>query len=261
MKENKGHGLIIDEITPDNYIFGGLTKIEEKKIQWDGQWDRFLPEAELQKRNGLETSNCAVYGTLNAIEILTNRLFGKMENYSERHVGILAGTTERGNSPHKVAETIRYISGLIPDEDLPFDDSIKTREQYFGPNPLPRALVEKGRKWIDGFDFKHEYVFNQGEKYKAEIMMQALPYSPLGVSVYAWEKNEETGLYEKVGQDNHWLVCYGFEAGLFWKVFDHYDNFHKRLKWDTDFQVVKKYNLSKKQPKRSFWSLFQICQR
>ena len=67
----------------------------------------------------LETMNCTVYGTLNAIETMISRIFHVEPNYSERFIGVLAGTTQGGNSPHKVAETIRK-AGLVPDSALPF---------------------------------------------------------------------------------------------------------------------------------------------
>ena len=256
MKKQQNHGLILDVITPDNYIFGGETKIEQKSIQPNGDWSKFLPEDELQKRNGIETYNCTVYATLNGIEILANRLYGLLENYSERFVGILAQTSG-GNSPHKVCETIRYISGLVLEQDLPFDDSLKTVQEYYSPNPLPRKLIEKGREWINKFDFKHEWVFLPGEKYKHEFMLQALKFSPLGASVYGWNYDEETELYYRENErENHWITIYHAEPGLFWSVFDHYDNTHKRLKWNTDFSLAKKYVLEEKCIKSKKWFLW-----
>ena len=254
-KKEKNHGLILDVITPDNYIFGGEASIEQKAIQLNGDWSNFLPEDELQKRNGLETNNCVAFATLNGIEILMNRLFGLLENYSERFVGILAQSGNGGNSPQKVCETIRYISGLIPEKDLPFGDSIKTLQDYYSPNPIPRKLIEKGREWINKFDFKHEWVFLPGEKYKQELMLKALEYSPLGASVYAWNFDEDTELYFKEDErDNHWVTIYHAEPGLFWSIFDHYDNTHKRLKWNTDFLLAKKYSLTKR--KSGFFNFF-----
>lgn len=257
--KNEGHGLIIEEITPDNYIFGGESKVEQKVIQANGQWELFLPEKEIQKINGFETNACYIYGTNNGIEILENRLFGTLSNYSERFVARAVNHTLAGGNPHKACEAVRYISGEISEKDMPFDGTISTLEQYVGSLP-PRALVEKGKKWIDKFDFKHEWVFMPADKYKHELMMEALKYSPLGVSVYAWKYDEQIGLYykEPYDKDNHWVTVYGYVAGLFWWIFDSYDNTFKKVKWDTDFTIAKRYWLAERGVKPKRWWFFYL---
>jgi len=91
-------GFIPDVIYPEDYVFGS-GQLRSEMLQPGGQWDEYLPSDELQKRNGLETMNCTVYGTLNCLEILLKRKYGIDENFSERYVGIAAGTTTAGNSP------------------------------------------------------------------------------------------------------------------------------------------------------------------
>jgi hypothetical protein len=56
-------------------------------------------------------------------------------------------------------------------------------------------------------------------------LMIGLQYSPLGVSVYAWERRPD-GIYHKPKNapgDTHWAVCYGYEDGKYWKIYDSYD--------------------------------------
>jgi hypothetical protein len=245
----KNYGFKPDTIEPDHYIFGG-ENIPDEILQPDGNWSQFLPAVEYQKKNGLETMNCSVYGTENAIETLMKRKYPGEYDYSERYVGVLAGTSPEGGSPHTVAETIRKQSGLIPESLLPFDNSIQTWEQYYSPKPMtPKYLVE-GRKWLSQFDFKHEWVFNsnnyQGIATKQDLLKQALQRSPVAASVYAWVLKD--GYYVKPPGviDNHWVELYGYEDGKCWYVFDDYDQTHKHLAWDYDFGSAKKYYLAKK---------------
>ena len=44
-----------------------------------------------------ETFNCVSFGTLSAIETLMFRLFGEKVNYSDRWIGIMAGTNAGTN--------------------------------------------------------------------------------------------------------------------------------------------------------------------
>ena len=239
----KGHGFIKEKIEDDNYVLGGL-ELPTEVLQPSGQWDDCLPNIELQRRNGLETMNCTVYGTLNAIEMLIRRLFSEFKDYSERYVGVIAKTTPYGNSPHKVAEIIRKASGLIDEELLPFSQDIRYWEQYYHPNPMESFYIDKGKEWLRRYDFGHEWVFKQGESGKPQKIKEALKYSPVAVSLHL--RILKDGLYQKGElEDNHWVVLYGYKENEYWKVFDHYDNVFKRIAWDFDFEFAKRYHLGK----------------
>lgn len=245
--ETHNHGFIPDEIKPEDYVFGSH-QAPTDVLQEDGQWDEFLPEDEIQKRNGLETMNCTVYGTLNCIEILMHRVFGTRENYSERYVGVIAETTRGGNSPHKVVEVIRKESGVIEDELLPFSDDVNEWEEYYSPKPMTPQYLAEGRKWLNQYELKHDWVFTNGRSIeeKRAALMLALKTSPIGVSVFAWSKeSRDSDIYIKPSgfRDNHWVTLYGYEEGKHWKVFDHYDDTHKKLSWDYNFGFAKRYSI------------------
>jgi hypothetical protein len=243
MEKRKGHGFIPDIIEDNHYVFGGARNLAGLAIQDNRDWSPFLAPDEFQSRNGFESMNCTNYGTLEAIETLKKRKYGILTDHSERALGILSETTIEGNSPHKVGETIRG-KGLIEEMLLPFDNMIFSWDRYYSPKPLPDKLVYEATKWLTQWSFGHEWVFNVQRKNEPELMWEALRYSPLGVSVDAW--NQEGDYYVKNGPDNHWTVVYAGEYQKWWNIKDSYDNTHKAVKWDYDFGMVKRYSLDEK---------------
>lgn len=246
MNDLKPHGLIIPATqAPEEYILGG-NEAPQEVLQPDGQWGAFLPPDEMQSRNGLETMNCTNYGTLNAIEILMRRRYGVVIDHSERFLGVLSGTTPTGNDPHRVCEAIRK-NGAIPEEMLPFGPDIDTWSEYYAPKPMTERFLSEGREWLTRWLFKHEWVWTFGTALaeKQRRLKDALTFSPVNVSVLAWK--ERNGLYYKTpGEgDNHWCTVYGYEDGVAWLVLDHYDQTKKRLEWNYDFQMAKRYHVER----------------
>ena len=76
-EDRKNYGFIPDKIQPEDYVFGGIGIPTEPVLQPDGQWDVFLPEGEMQAKNGVETFACTAFGTTSAIEILMKRKYGQ----------------------------------------------------------------------------------------------------------------------------------------------------------------------------------------
>ena len=247
----KNHGFIAPEsIEPEEYILGG-TEVSEEPIMPGGQWNDFLVVKEIQLQYGIETFNCTGYGTTSAIEMLMNKVFGFEPNFSDRYTGTMAGTFPPGNTPHKVIENIRKVAGLIDEELMPFDKELKSVEEYYD-NGLADKHWSKGLGWLKKYTIKHKWVFRGGTN-NQERLKRALTISPLGVSVLAWQ--ERNGLYykEEGQQDTHWTVLYGYVEGKYWKIFDSYDNTHKKLEWNYPFGYAKLYVIKKNDLKRNWW--------
>lgn len=254
------YGFIEDKIKDTDYILGGF-QIPVNVLQEDGSWLDYLPIRERQLKQGVETQSCVTFATLNVVEILIKRLFDKEENYSDRYLSIASETTPVGNSPSKVADTLRKVSGCINEDLLPFSEDIKTWEDYYSPKPLPENLKRKGKKWLSKYSFKYERVFRGGTlKEKQEKLKEGLFYSPLGVSVYAWA--ERNGMYYKPEgvRDTHYVVLVGYKQGEYWLVFDSYPAsdgiFLKKLEWDFDFGMAKRYFIEKQSVKKNWWRRF-----
>lgn len=243
----KNTGFRRPTITEDNHILGGLGS-PKTILCPDRNWLPYIPDGEIQRRR-IETSSCTEFGTTNAIETLESRQFSSVSNYSERFVAIGSGNDENGNDPHVVAEWIR-ANGLVGESILPFDDSIDSFAKYLSPNPLTQELKDIGKQWLTIYKLNHEYVFKDEDslKDKQKKLLEALQYSPIGVSVTAWRKGSDSYYKEPGDQDNHWTLLINGEEGKPWTVNDSYlddGEFIKKLDWNYDFGTAKLYILNR----------------
>ena len=238
------YGLQFDEIQKKDYHQQGRFQLAGAPLVLDGQWDDFIPDTELQAQY-VETSACATFGTLNAVETLERRIFGEAKNWSDRFLAQRAGTTPLGNSPHKVAETLRK-GGDVFESDWPTAGQDSWEKFY--QNPPYELVVDAQTKFRGQYDFGHSWVSTDPTSMKL-----ALQHSPLGVDVQAWGTKDSDGRYRREGASNHWVMCYGYNPGRYWKILDTYDNSRKKLRWDYGFSMVKQYTLSRQVLDNSLW--------
>jgi len=232
------YGYIEDFMEPNHYTLGAVAP---ELLQPDGQWTKYLPRKEDQLRNGVETSACTIFGTLNALEMLHKRKYNKEPNYSERYGSQVCGVTEIGASPHHVIEIIRMYAGTVAESVLPFSKSISTWQEYNSGVTLMHRL--KGLLWLMEYEVAHEWVLT-GDADTATLLKGALRLSPLGVAVQAWKN--QGGYYVRNGADNHWCTLVGYKDKDYWIVFDSYDAHLKKLAWDYGFTRAKRYSLNKR---------------
>jgi len=230
-------------IEDSEYFFGG-GQLTGEILRADGQWTDFLPADEKQEIN-FETYNCTAFATTSCLEILLN-LQKQTKNFSDRFVGIQAGTGRGGNSPHKVAEAIRK-SGLISEEILPFGGN--NIDEYYSIREIDKKVIQiLSRTFLKGYSIKHDWVITKSSPAdkltRQRLMMEALRYSPLGVSVHAWMQNDD-GFFTNTQAlpDNHWTACVGYKEGEYWIIYDSYEPHLKHLAWDFPFQFSKRYHL------------------
>lgn len=234
------YGFLKPRIEPKNYVLGA-SPLVQNILQPDGQWTEYLPEFEPQLKQ-FETYNCTSFNTLNCIEVLLKRQNRLDNNFSDRFVGIKAGTYPPGNDPHTVAEAIRH-AGVIIEPLLPFTEEIDSIQAYYsykgGNEPL---CTQKGLEWTETWDFGHEYV-----PVNTKALMEGLKLSPLGISVFAWQKNGDKFYKRPEQQDNHWTMLVGYKEGEYWIVDDSYlqdGTPIKHLEWDYPFGYAKRFHLS-----------------
>lgn len=254
------YGLLEDKIVPDeHYILGGHGSLGGEYLQPDGQWTSYLPSIESQLNPlGFDAMACVTFGTLNALEILANRVYGQTRNWSDRFLAKVSGTTPQGNSPHHVAETLRK-QGVPNEIDYPYSPAIKTWAEFYAD--ISSALKSLAIAFVNEFDFGHEWVAPQ-----SDYLMEALKHSPLGISVPAWFKDENGLYYRPTGiTDNHWVCLVGYKENEYWIVYDSYqqagegaESFVKKLRWDVRPSMVKRYSLLRQVNNEKGWLKYLI---
>lgn len=242
MEKIKNFGFVNPIIQPEEWIGGANLPLTE--INPSGDWRPYLPEREIQNIY-TETCNCTAFGTLNAVECIMKLKYKLGVNYSDRFLGIIAGTYPPGNSPHTVAEYARKY-GFVPEVTLPFTADLDTVSKYFSPKPVPNWILKIGETWLGKYAFKHEWINNQTH----EQLKQQLKYSPIGVAVVAWFLNEKGEYYypnEYSGQENHWTLLVAFDEDRP-VIFDSYDNTLKILTKNYPLSLAKKYAIETQIP-------------
>jgi hypothetical protein len=249
-KQAKGHGLDFSKvkIDPDHDFQFGDGKAEARfgaaeVIRPDGQWDEFLPIKEIQRFDWGDTMHCTVYGTENCEQTLIKAKYNEFTEYTERYLGVLAGISQNGGSPHQVMEQ-RRKNGNLEYHELPFEN-VNSFSQFNSPKPMTQSLINKGKVLLETFKFGHQWITVGLVGDMASSMKAALKHSPIGVGVYAW--NQEGDYYTKPSwaRDNHWVMCYGYVEGKYWKIFDHYDNVKKKVAWNYPWAFAKSITVIK----------------
>lgn len=238
------HGFKFEPTAKDNWIRGSgkaTKKFGARPLVFNGHgWGGYLPKSEKQSREfKFESMACTVYGSLNALETLANRLgyddFPK--NCAERFSAIMAEVTPEGNSPHKSLEAIRNF-GVIQDSVLPFTDDIESWDEYYSPNPMTYEYIKLAESILRKFEIGHEYLFNGSDgRDRPTLLIDGLTRGTVCISVDAWNKKGD--MYVKKGDDNHWVMLVDYKDGEYWEVEDSYNPFTKKIPWDTDFQTAK----------------------
>jgi len=229
----KNFGFIPPIISPTDYFLGSK-KLGSVDLNPSGNWKLSLPRFEPQRKRE-ETSACVTFTILSDIETLEKFQYGVEPNYSDRYIAKLSGTLPNsGNTPKAVCETIRKY-GLVNEEDWPFVEDIN---EYYKEVPLD--LIEKGKKWLERYDFGYEYV-------KENQIDIALKRSPVSVAVYAWSQNEKSE-FIRLGASNHYTLHFLKDDFGRLLVFDSYENpYLKTLAKDHDVEFAQMYVLKKKE--------------
>jgi hypothetical protein len=246
----KNYGLKIPEIKKGNKL--GLS-IPFICYQPDGQWDSYLSKNEYQCINNVETQACTAFGTLGAVETLINRVFGDKVEFSERFLAKNSGTDPKdgGNDPDTVAESLS-TDGVVVQKRWDFTDEIKTVDEFY--SDIPVEVLKFATKDFN-YSVKRQYVGTDIFSIK-----KALQSSPVGFSVYAWQKNENEIYYKPDGVgDVHWVYIFGYDdEKQALKIRDSYadnDNNFKLYSYDSVPKIVIRYYVERGFPQRKNWAL------
>ncbi len=232
------HGFIPSKIEADHYIHGD-GKLGDKAILTDGQWDSWIPIAEDQNL-GMEPEACTTFAITNAVETLIAQKYGEVDVFSKRFLAYISGTTQSGNDPHTVAETLR-LKGDCLESDYPYTADINTWEKFYAAPA--QFLYSKALLFLSKFNYGHSWVTDTSQ----QGLMNALNFSPLTAAVFAWAQDPQTGDYitPPGAEPCHYVEIYGYERNYYWKIWDSYTQEAKKLAWDFPFVQVKRHTITK----------------
>lgn len=219
LKQPSAQGLVIEAPQAKDHILGAAGELGGPAFEIlvpDGQWAPYMPESELQRNDFGDTFMCVSFSLNNTHEALLKRLYDEIINKSDLFLGVGSGTVRgRGNSKRAVADFNR-LNGFVLEGDYPYLRSTTLDDAY---KPLTRALLEKGKKSLDIFDFGYKWLADNGYV----SIKDGLKYSPVQVDVsgsykmdrnghVVWDRNNEAYTHE--------VIIFGFEEGKCWHVFD-----------------------------------------
>lgn len=221
------HGVLLGS-RPEDWIAGAVGSLTYEERLPSGDWRPYLVLKEYQK--GKEDSmSCVSFSACSSIEIQEKFLTGKENNYSDRWIAKMSGTTAEGNYLYKVGDTIRNL-GLVKEESYPAPPNF-TFAQYHAEIP-PDKLVElkaEGERWKQKWEVKTEFITKPIGLWTTvrEDLMKHLKHAPL-----------------QIVKPGHAIVNIFCEDDLL-RYFDTYKPFEKTLAYDQ-VQTAYKYVLTPK---------------
>lgn len=233
-------------ISDKDYVFGS-GQVKGTVLRPDGDWRNFLPPAEAQRRNGVESSACFVEAEQHALATILEEQYGILDsNFAARFNLIYSNATPDGGDPLRAAQTFRDY-GLIPDSMLPFSEEIKSWEEFRsfkGSNE--RLCQEEGRAWRAKWEPKYDIVVTREMEVKTKyaVLKEALKYSPIPVSVYGG--NFDDGASKPPGVwDTHLVELIYIDDKNYPYVFDTYEPYVKKLAPLYNFDFGMRFTLEK----------------
>lgn len=235
---------LLEQIEPvaKDWRMGGVSGASKEVLRKDGNYTKFLPSLEIQRGVYGDTMACVTFSALNCLETIAN-LMGMPWNKSDRFTAKMSGTTKSGNYLRLVAESIRK-HGVVDEEVWPYPREQRRPvfdwDQYYAE--IPSNVIGEGARWAWKELVQWEWVGVQD-------LREALVYGPIQVTVRAWPKPQENGLYTDGGiKDRNHAVMLFNATDEYYEIFDHYEKSIKRLVPDYRFGSALQYSFVKKVP-------------
>lgn len=273
-------GVRLDPLSPMDWIQGAESGATRTVLIPNGQYDAVLPDDETQAIYALDVLGCVTFSGLNNIETiftykLANNLFSQRQkdfltneeyidpatgkvNFSDRFTAKMSGTNMQGNSLEAVSDSMRKLHGLVPQKDWPTPpemgvetDPLKKWDIYYAT--VPDSVKEKGLRFLEVFLIDREWVVIFGlTKDPIAAVKTALQYGPLQIAAAVcspWGSNEGLAPIQGCGcTTQHATTIYGYQDLEYFKDFDHYKSYRKKLAWNYCLPYVMQFHVSEKLP-------------
>lgn len=246
------------EVKGTDSVAGGESKVVYEERLSDGDWEKYKPLDEWQRRFlnlelGYDTYSCMTFSALNIVEMqfaylvktgaFTDAQISEMKelgylnengeaNFNDWFTAVMSGTDENGNSYQDVLDSIRN-HGLLPQSEGYQVNDFATRAEYLGTFPS-QAQKDKALKIKKYIKLVYEWVVCDLAGANIEIMKKHLKQAPLHILTPTgsnWN-TKPPAIISDPGMKtvNHATACIGI--GTFIKDLDHYNPFIKNLAID-----------------------------
>ncbi|MDZ4205784.1 MAG: hypothetical protein U1C12_01000 [Patescibacteria group bacterium] len=139
-----------------------------------GDWTPYLVRQEKQWYPKFDTQACVSFSALNCCEMQIKQQTGVEQNFSDRFLAKLSGTTRQGNWLYIVGDTLRNI-GCVLEEEWPTPPEPFDWNDYY--TDIPQFIIDRAKKqWRDKYEVAYERV---GYKVDAETLKRELKHAPL----------------------------------------------------------------------------------
>jgi hypothetical protein len=238
------HGVILDELIPEDLIFGANDRVKHNINIEDRNWIPYFSKGEVQFATYYDTMGCVSFSGLNTTESVgnyhvRNKLFSADNvawleangyfnadgdlDFSDRFTVAMSGTTEDGNTGRRVWTSIRH-DGVVPESKWPWNKGrdVPQKERYGDwyrdKANVPQELIDLGKEFVKRFDVIYEVVKTEEGKLKT-----ALTKSPVAVYI-ATNCPLNNGIHEPCGNTvNHAVtLCDDADPRGYYPLFDHY---------------------------------------
>jgi hypothetical protein len=225
---SSGTGFIDSKPTPEDYVLGSNNQALKMILSEERDYTKWLPPHEEQKR-GFDSFACVVFSGLNNLEILFQRVWGRVIDFSDRfQAGMTPVIPNRGTNYQNFWDSVRK-NGLVLEEEYPWGG--KDGHEYVKRPPQP--IIDKGLEFNSFYEIQHEWVDWGG--CDPNKLYEALRYGTLQASVNGGATS--TGVRNT--DTNHSITIYKAVKGVKFGILDHYSRSTYEVPWNFYFGSAK----------------------
>jgi hypothetical protein len=235
----KNTGIRIEELKPEDYIFGVNSLIVFEKRNTTGNWKLFRSSDERQSYRLFDAMDCVTMSALNDFEeqanwMLANNLWpadalkfwndngyivnGKFE-VSDRFIAKMSKTTAQGNTFPNVHNAIRNC-GVVPEAMWPASDDFTWEIFYSEVRPEVIALGLQSLKY---FNWQYEKIPTD-----KKTLQTQLQHAPIHIGVGTCPDWNDGKVSACQMSPNHGVLLDSIQVDGY-HIFDHYAPFDKVL--------------------------------
>lgn len=243
-------GFIYERPSITAWQYGGISGIHHDILAPDHQWIPYLPTFEPQSFKYGDSMSCVTYSFLNGCETFLRCTTKREYNFSDRFLAIRSGTTYKGNTFERVAESARRF-GLAMEETMPLE-GVVSRETFF--TEVPEVADKSAQTFRDFFDLNYEFIPDHADR-----IWEALQYAPVQIGIYAYG-TMKNGIYQASKHNpNHGVLAVGGVYGQYLTIFDSYEDSRdthagqlKKIAWNTNIWGALMPKITLKNPNMSY---------